>query len=133
MTHGAPSSAHHLLRCAYEAFNARDLTSALSAMHPNVEWPNAADGGIMHGRDQIADYWKRQWDAGDPHVEPVRIDAEDDRHLIVAVHQIIRSLTGQVISERFVEHAFLFEDGLIRRMEIRGMEPDRDTISSLDA
>jgi len=131
MTHSAPSSAQHLLQHAYAAFNARDLAAALLAMHPDVEWPNGMEGGVVHGRDEVCDYWTRQWDATDPHVDPVRIDAEDDGQLIVAVHQIIRYLRGQVVSERFVEHAYLVEDGLIKRMEIRQTEPGATPRSSL--
>jgi nuclear transport factor 2 (NTF2) superfamily protein len=123
MTHAAPSSAHHLLQHAYAAFNARDIASALLAMHPDVEWPNGMEGGVVHGRDEVRDYWTRQWGVTDPHVDPVRIDTDDDGQLIVAVHQIIRDLTGHVVSERFVEHAYLVEDGLIKRMEIRQAEP----------
>jgi len=39
------------LRAAYEAFNARDLESALALMHPEVDWPNAWEGGRVTGRD----------------------------------------------------------------------------------
>ena len=123
MTHTAPSSAQHLLQNAYAAFNARDIASALLAMHPDVEWPNGMEGGVVHGRDEVRAYWTRQWGTIDPYVDPVRIDTEDDGQLIVAVHQIIRDLTGHVVSERFVEHAYLVEDGLIKRMAIRQAEP----------
>jgi hypothetical protein len=133
MTHVVAPSTQHLLQHAYAAFNNRDLATALLAMHPDVEWPNGLEGGVVHGRDEVADYWTRQWRAIDPHVDPVRIDAEDDQHLIVAVHQIIRNLTGQIVSERFLEHAYLVEDGLIKRMEIRGTEPARGPSSSPDA
>ena len=132
MTRHAPSSAHHLVHEAYAAFNARDLDAALEHLHPDVEWPNVLEGTTMRGRDQVAAYWRRQWATGDPHVEPVRIDEEDDRHLVVAVHQIVRDLAGHVVSERFVEHVFLVERGQIKRMDIRATEPGRHA-TSLDA
>jgi len=34
-----------LLRSAYSAFNARDIEAALELMHPEVDWPNAWEGG----------------------------------------------------------------------------------------
>ncbi len=36
-----------LIRRAYTAFNARDLDSALSALHRDVDWLNAIDGGAF--------------------------------------------------------------------------------------
>jgi hypothetical protein len=122
-----PSPARQLLEHAYACFNARDIAAALSDMHPDVEWSNGADGGIARGRDEVRDSWTRQWTSVDPHVDPLRIDDDEHGHLVVAVHQIVRDLSGLVVAERFVEHAYLVEDGLIRRMEIRPTEhkPDR--------
>jgi len=125
-----PSPARQLLEHAYAAFNARDIASALSAMHPDVEWSNGMEGGMVHGRDEVRDYWTRQWTALDSHVDPLRIDDDPDGQLIVAVHQIVRDLSGLVVAERFVEHAYLMEDGLIRRMEIRRAEHSRDEFTS---
>ena len=133
MLRTAPSAAQELLQLAYAAFNARDVGSALAAMHPDIEWPNGLEGGVVVGRDQVRDYWTRQWGVMDPHVDPLRIDTADDGRLVVAVHQVIRNLAGQVLAERFVEHAYLVEDGLIRRMEIVGAEPDRARSTSLRA
>ncbi|MEO8483235.1 MAG: nuclear transport factor 2 family protein [Acidobacteriota bacterium] len=125
-----PSPARQLLAYAYAAFNARDIPAALSAMHPDVEWSNGMEGGKVHGRDEVGAYWTRQWTSVDPHVDPLRIDDDDDGHLIVAVHQIVRNLAGLVVAERFVEHAYLVEDGLIRRMEIRPVEHKADRFTS---
>ena len=38
-----------LLKRTYEAFNARDLETALAAMKPDVEWPNGMEGGTVQG------------------------------------------------------------------------------------
>lgn len=40
-----------VLRAAYAAFNARDLAAALELMHPEVDWPNAWEGGRVVGRE----------------------------------------------------------------------------------
>jgi hypothetical protein len=117
----APATAQ-LLRHAYDAFNAHDVTAALGAMHPDVEWPDGLGGGYVHGHDAIRACWTDQWITLDPQIDPVRIDAVDDSHLIVAVHQTVRDRAGRIVAERFVEHAYLVEDGLIRRMDIRQAE-----------
>src|SRR5215218_1247521 len=58
------------LRTAYRAFNARDVEAAVELMHPEVDWPNAWEGGRVVGRAAVRDYWKRQFAAISSHVEP---------------------------------------------------------------
>lgn len=108
-----------LLRKAYTAFNARDLNGALSTMHTEVEWPNGMEGGTVHGHDGVREYWTRQWRLIDPHVEPMRFDPDDAGRIVIAVHQVVRDLAGQVLVDRMVEHVYTMENGLILRMEIR--------------
>jgi ketosteroid isomerase-like protein len=48
-----------LLRRCYDAFNRRDLEGALALMHPDVTWPNGWEGGWLHGRDEVREYWQR--------------------------------------------------------------------------
>jgi hypothetical protein len=57
---------HEFLRELYAAFNARDIERALSAMHHDVEWANGMEGGSVHGRKAVRDYWTRQWQSIDP-------------------------------------------------------------------
>ena len=58
----------------------------------------------------------------------VHRDVREDRALhetdeagrtAVTVHQIVRDLTGEVVSDGTVRHVYTFEDGLIRSMEIQ--------------
>jgi hypothetical protein len=108
-----------VLKEAYRAFNARDLNAALATMQPNVEWPNGMEGGLVSGHTGVRDYWTRQWSVIDPHVEPVKFDTDGSGRVIVAVHQVVRDLSGKVLLDRTVEHVYSFEGGLIRGMEIR--------------
>jgi hypothetical protein len=39
-------------------------------MHPEVVWPNGWEGGWVEGIEGVRHYWRRQWAALDPHVEP---------------------------------------------------------------
>ena len=77
------------------------------------------EGGYVHGRGGVRDYWTRQWDLIDPHVEPLRFASDDAGRIVIDVHQVVRDRTGAVITDQVVQHAYLVEDGLIRSMEIR--------------
>jgi ketosteroid isomerase-like protein len=116
---GTDMTPEGLLRRTYVAFNARDLDAALAVMHPSVEWPNGMEGGMVHGHRGIREYWNRQWGMVNPHVEPMRFVTEGDGRIDVHVHQLVRDLAGNVLMDKFVQHVYHFEDGLIRSMEIR--------------
>jgi len=108
-----------LLINTYNKFNARDIDAVLAQMHPDVDWPNGWEGGRVYGREGIRGYWTRQWKALDPHVEPVGFDTDETGRTVVKVHQVVRDLSGNVISDGMVEHVYLIEDGLIKSMDIR--------------
>jgi hypothetical protein len=107
-----------LLRRAYEAFNARDIDAALALMHPNVDWPNAIEGGRIVGRDAVRAYWAGQFETTDPSVEPRRIVPRGDGRYAVDVHQVVRDLGGAVLAEGDVVHLYELRDGLVVRMDI---------------
>lgn len=113
------SKERDLLIFIYDAFNRRDIDPILALMHPQVEWPNGMEGGWVHGREGVRAYWTRQWGAVDPHVEPVRFDADDQGRIITEVHQVVRDLSGNTLLDRSVQHVYLIQDGLILRMDIR--------------
>jgi SnoaL-like domain len=108
-----------LLTKAYQSFNARNIDSALTTMHPDVTWPNGMEGGYVHGHEGVRQYWMRQWGMIDPHVEPLRMQPDETGRIVVDVHQVVRDLAGAVIQDRTVQHAYLIRDGLIASMEIR--------------
>jgi hypothetical protein len=112
-------SHRELIERAYAAFNARDVDAALATMHPEVDWPNAIDGGRVRGREELRRYWMRQFETADPRVEPRAIEEDERGALTVEVHQLIRNLQGTVLVDRPVLHEYRFEAGLIRRMDIR--------------
>ncbi len=107
-----------LLRRAYEAFNARDIDSALATMHADVDWPNGMDGGRLHGHGEVGEYWRRQFDLIDSRVEPQHIEQRPDGQVVVTVRQVVRDRAGKVISEDTVEHWYVINEGLIERMAI---------------
>jgi ketosteroid isomerase-like protein len=107
-----------LLRNLYAAFNARDVDAVLRHMHPDVDWPNAFEGGRVHGREPVREYWSRQFAQIDPLVEPERFTATDDGHVAVQVHQVVRDLDGAIVAEGRVTHIYAIRDGLVERMDV---------------
>ena len=88
-------------------------------MHPEVDWPNGMEGGRVLGRDAVEEYWKRQFDVLDPHVEPRAFTAEDDGRIRVEVHQVVRDRSGKLLVDQIIQHIYEIRDGRIHSMEIR--------------
>ena len=108
---------------AYSAFNRRDIEDALNLMVEDVSWPKASEGGRVVGKKEIRAYWTRQWAEFDPHVEPLAITERDGGKIRVRVHQVVRSLQGDVLSDSEVLHVFTMKTSLIAAMDL-GDEAD---------
>jgi predicted enzyme related to lactoylglutathione lyase len=111
--------ARALIERCYAAFNARDVDAALGAMHDDVDWPNAFEGGRVHGRAAVGDYWRRQFDEVSPTVEPVAFATRADGSVAVVVHQVVRDRAGAAVLDRHVQHVYTLAGGLIVRMDVR--------------
>jgi hypothetical protein len=115
----ATSPSHEqTLRSLYQAFNKRDIDAVLAAMSEDVDWPNAWEGGRVHGKQAVRAYWTRQWQEIDPNVEPVSIVARPDGRVVVDVHQVVRALDGNVVADGRVLHVYRIVDGLVTNMEV---------------
>ncbi|MCL2660971.1 MAG: nuclear transport factor 2 family protein [Acidobacteriaceae bacterium] len=101
----------------YSAFNRRDIQGALAFMSERVSWPKASEGGRAVGKDEIRDYWRRQWQEFDPHVEPLEVIDRGADQTDVRVHMLVKNLNGEVLSDGEVWHCYTFADGLIERMD----------------
>jgi hypothetical protein len=110
----------------YRSFNARDIEGVLAHLAPGVDWPNAWEGGREHGREAVRSYWTRQWREIDPRVEPLAIDFDGEGRAHVRVHQLVRSLDGQIVDDRKVEHVYEFNGPFIERMTIVPAAPEED-------
>jgi hypothetical protein len=109
------------LRRMYVAFNARDTDAVLATMAPDVDWPNAWEGGRAVGHEAVRDYWTRQWGEIDSHVDPVAFATRDDGTLAVDVAQRATSVsTGELLTDGPVVHVYAFDDetGLVTRMDV---------------
>ena len=112
-----------LIAEAYSAFNRRDIDGALALMSENVSWPKASEGGRVVGKEEIRAYWTRQWKEFDPHVEPVEVIDSEGSKTDVKVHQLVKTLSGDVLSDTDVWHVYTIANGLIERMDLRESDP----------
>ncbi len=112
-----------IIEQAYSAFNERNIDAALALMTGDVSWPKASEGGKVVGKDAIRAYWTRQWGEFDPHVEPLAITEAEGGKICVRVHQLVKSLQGEVLSDSEVLHVFTVKSGLITAMDL-GDEAD---------
>ena len=112
-----------LIAEAYSAFNRRDIDGALALMSENVNWPKASEGGRVAGKEEIRAYWTRQWKEFDPHVELVEVIDREGGKTDVKVHQLVKTLGGEVLSDTHVWHLYTIANGLIERMDIRESDP----------
>jgi hypothetical protein len=112
------AQSEQLIRKAYAAFNARDIDTALSTMHENIQWPKAFEGGYVTGKEAIREYWTRQWSEINPNVAPVGFNEREDGSLEVVVQQKVMDLAGNILFDGAVKHIYSLEDGLLRRMDI---------------
>jgi hypothetical protein len=119
-----------LIAKAYSAFNNREIDSALALMSENVSWPKASEGGRVVGKEEIRSYWTRQWQEFDPRVAPVEIIDQGGGITNVKVHQIVKSLGGDVLSDSEVWHVYTITNGLIERMDLMESESSSDQTPS---
>jgi ketosteroid isomerase-like protein len=107
-----------LVRELYEGFNRRDIPAVLTFLAEDVDWANGQDGGHVHGREAIREYWTKQWAAIAPRVDPMLVTQRGDGATAVEVHQVVRDLEGKVLLDEIVLHVFQIDGGLVTRFDI---------------
>ena len=117
------SANEELLTKAYAAFNRRDIDAVLDLMSDDVDWPNAMEGTIVHGKDAVRAYWTHQWEVADPQVDPLGITDRPDGVSVVRVDQTVKLLDGTLVSQGELDHEYRVRDGLIVRMDVRDEAP----------
>ena len=110
--------AESLIAQVYSAFNQRNIDGALAFMSDSVSWPKASEGGRVIGKEEIRAYWSRQWKEFDPHVDPLEVIDQGAGKTHVRVHQLVKSLSGDVLSDSEVWHIYTIANGLIERMDL---------------
>jgi hypothetical protein len=119
-----------LIADVYSAFNQRNINGALALMSESVNWPKASEGGRVIGKEEIHAYWSRQWKEYDPHVEPIEVIDRGAGKIDVRVHQLVKNLGGDLLSDSEVWHSYTVVDGLIERMDLSGGEADSEESAS---
>lgn len=113
------------LKLMYERFNARDIDGVLPLLADDVVWANGMDGGHVHGREAVREYWTHQFSIVRAQVLPIGFERIAENSIVVRVQQSIRDLSGQPVeqthklTDKIVGHAFRFEGGKIVRFDIR--------------
>ncbi|HTW67163.1 MAG TPA: nuclear transport factor 2 family protein [Bryobacteraceae bacterium] len=121
-TEGYMANTQTLIADVYAAFNQRNIDGALARMSESVSWPKASEGGRVIGKEEIRAYWSRQWKEFNPHVEPIEVIDRGAGKIHVRVHQVVKSLSGDVLSDSQVWHVYTIADGRIVRMDLPGSE-----------
>lgn len=110
----------------YDRFNARDMDGVLAALTDDVAWANGMEGGHVHGREAVREYWTRQWAMVSPHVEPVRFQRTADGAIVAEVRQSVRDLEGKSLQgqthglkDKTVGHVFRLREGKVARFDIQ--------------
>jgi ketosteroid isomerase-like protein len=115
-----------ILERIYDRFNARDIDGVLTVLTDDVTWANGMDGGYVHGREAVREYWTRQWTTVSPHVEPVSFRRTAEGAIIAKVRQSVRDLQGKPLRgqthglrDKTVGHVFRLRDGKVARFDIQ--------------
>jgi ketosteroid isomerase-like protein len=117
-----------LARDGVEAFNRGDVEAVAAALHPDVETHISramVNPGTWHGLEGFAEgigSWSDAWD--DLQFEILDVEAVDDRHVLVVVHQSATGPESGVPVEMDAALLFEFEDGRARRFHVH---PDRES------
>ena len=115
------------LQNLYNAFNKREIETIISLMRPDVKWANGLEGGFVHGRDAVREYWTKQFEDIQPELETLKFETDENNRNVVTVHQIIKDLQGNVLADMEVRQIFTIENGLISLYEIG----ETDTIQEM--
>ena len=111
-----------LMSQIYAAFNKRDIDGTLALMSEDVSWPKASEGGRVIGKQAIREYWTRQWAEFDPRVEVLEVVDREAGKTDVKVHQLVKNLKGDVLSDTELWHVYAIANGLIERMDLKEAE-----------
>jgi limonene-1,2-epoxide hydrolase len=125
------SSNQQLLQSLYTAFNNREIETIISVMHPDVKWANGVEGGFVHGRDAVREYWTNQFKVIQVQLEILKFETDEKNRNVVTVHQIVKDLQGNLLVDTAVQQIFTFENGSIILYEIGTTETIQEMIQMI--
>ena len=121
------SANKEFLQNLYDAFNKREIETIIALMRPDVKWANGLEGGFIHERESVREYWTNQFKTIQPELETLKFETDESGRSVVTVHQIVKDLEGNVLADATVHQIFTIEDGLISVYEIG----ETDTINEM--
>jgi limonene-1,2-epoxide hydrolase len=127
------SSNQQLLQSLYAAFNNRELETIISVMSPDVKWANGVEGGFVHGRDAVREYWTNQYKVIQVQLETLKFEMDEKNRNVVTVHQIVKDLQGNLLADMTVKQIFTIDNGAIVLYEIGETETIQETIEKTKA
>lgn len=114
-----------MIQRMYANFNARNIDGVFAVLDDDVAWANGMDGGYVHGKEGLREYWTRQWSMVSPHVDPVAFAPSADGRVAVEVIQTVLDLEGKPLEgqahglrDKTVTHVFHVVEGRIVRFDI---------------
>jgi limonene-1,2-epoxide hydrolase len=122
------NSNQQFLQNLYDAFNRREIETIISAMHPDVKWANGFEGGFVHGRDAVREYWTNQMKVIQPELKILKYETDENNRHMVTVHEVVKDLDGKLLADMTVQQIYTIENSLIRLYEIGGTETIQDAI-----
>lgn len=127
------SANQEFLQNLYDAFNRREIETAVAKMHPGVKWANGQEGGFVYGRDAVREYWTNQFKEIQPEIEILKFETDEQNRDVVTVHLIVKDLDGNVLADMQVHQIFTIEDGLVSLYEIGETETINEMIQKNQA
>jgi phage pi2 protein 07 len=122
-----------LLQSLYAAFNNRELETIISVMSPDVKWANGLEGGFVYGREAVREYWTNQFKVIQVQLETLKFETDENNRNVVAVHQIVKDLQGNLLADMTVKQIFTIENGAIVLYEIGETETIKEMIQQTKA
>ena len=112
-----------LLGQLYPDFNERNIEQIMPHFAADADWPNGMTGGREIGHQAIREYWTAQWSVINSQVTPVSYRVVGDQ-IILEVHQLVKDMEGETLSNSVVYHTYKFVDGKITKMDISDAVPE---------
>jgi ketosteroid isomerase-like protein len=117
-----PHDLHELTIETLRAYERADIDSLLAGVHPDLvitQPPEFPDSHIYSGDEALVDSlldWPRQWD--DFHIDPRRIFAADDDHVVIVGLHRGRPHSFDIEVEAEIAFLVRYRDGLVTRWDM---------------
>jgi hypothetical protein len=92
-------------------------------MTENIKWANGMEGDFVYGRENVREYWRKQFELISPQLELLKFETDKQGRNVVTVRQIVRDLNDNLLLDKTVKQIFTIKNGLIKTFEIENLVP----------